>query len=188
MKFPLKKMVHFQGANSFIFGKSKSGKFGEQQSWRSWNDRIEMLSTKRRPGTGPNQLEVLYGSGGLGLSHPLSLQSFNFKLNIYVNWKWSSHPKTEKERVIVPILLWSSRFGQMFDISTDFMWGKPWPSLRIEFTGKSLAFGYTVRVVVTCNRETEKSVESRMIHTYVCDNIYILYISINESMSIYIFT
>jgi len=75
----------------------------------------------------------------------------------------------------------------MFDISTDFMWGKPWPSLRIEFTGKSLAFGYTVRVVVTCNRETEKSVESRMIHTYVCDNIYILYISINKSMSIYIY-
>ena len=28
--------------------------------------------------------------------------------------------------------------------------------LGMEFTGKSLAFGYTVRVVVTCNRETEK--------------------------------
>ena len=33
--------------------------------------------------------------------------------------------------------------------------------LGMEFTGKSLAFGYTVRVVVTCNRQTEKRKKNR---------------------------
>ena len=44
------------------------------------------------------------------------------------------------------------------------------PGLRLwwEFTGKSLAFGYTVRVVVTCNRKTNKKKKNWIgIYTYI---------------------